>query len=243
MFPLYVKEIKSFFSSVIGYVIIATFLIITGLFIWVFPNYYNVFELKTADLQGLFNLSCYLFLFLIPAITMRSFSEEKKTGPMELLFTKPLSDNQIIGAKFLACATLLLISLLPTLIYVYSVWRLGDPVGNIDLGSTFGSYLGLFLLGLVFVSIGIFASSITNSQIIAFLLGAVFCFFMHFGFEFIYSFEIFGNAGGIIKSLGLEHHYLAISKGVIDSRDLIYFITVTFLFLFGTKIVLLSRKW
>ena len=123
MFPLYVKEIKSFFSSVIGYVIIATFLIITGLFIWVFPNYYNVFELKTADLQGLFNLSCYLFLFLIPAITMRSFSEEKKTGTMELLFTKPLSDNQIIGAKFLACATLLLISLLPTLIYVYSVWQ------------------------------------------------------------------------------------------------------------------------
>jgi len=243
MFPLYIKEIKSFFSSIIGYIIIATFLIITGLFIWVFPNYYNVFELKTADLQGLFNLSCYLFLFLIPAITMRSFSEEKKTGTMELLFTKPLSDNQIIGAKFLACTTLLFISLLPTLLYVVSVWRLGDPVGNIDLGSTFGSYLGLLLLGIVFVAIGIFASSITNSQIIAFILGAVFCFFMHFGFEFIYSFEVFGSAGALIKSLGLEQHYLAISKGVIDSRDIIYFATVTFVFLFGTKIVLLSRKW
>ena len=243
MFSLYKKEIKAFFSSIIGYIIIATFLIITGLFVWVFPNFYNVFELGTADLQGLFDLARYLFLFLIPAITMRAFSEEKKTGTIELLFTKPLSDNQIIGAKFLACSTLLVIALLPTLVYVYAIWHLGDPVGNIDLGSTFGSYLGLLLLGIAFTAIGIFASSITDSQIIAFILGTVFCFFIHFGFEFIYSFEIFGTIGGFIKSIGIEHHYLAISKGVVDSRDIIYFLTLSFVFLFGTKIVLLSRKW
>ncbi|HNW67257.1 MAG TPA: gliding motility-associated ABC transporter permease subunit GldF [Bacteroidales bacterium] len=243
MFTLYLKEIKSFFSSIMGYIIIGVFLIVTGLFLWVFPNYYNIFEAKTADLQGLFNLSCYLFLFLIPAITMRSFSEEKKTGTIELLFTKPISDWQIIIGKFLACVTVLVIALLPTIIYFISIWKLGDPIGNIDTGSTWGSYLGLLLLGVTFVSIGIFASSITNNQIIAFLLGALFCFFIHFGFEFIYSLEVFGSFGSVIKSIGIEHHYIAISKGVVDTRDIIYFITVTFIFLFGTKIVLLSRKW
>ncbi|MBQ7550289.1 MAG: gliding motility-associated ABC transporter permease subunit GldF [Bacteroidales bacterium] len=243
MFTLYTKEIKAFFSSIMGYIIMGTFLVVTGLFLWVFSNYYNIFEMNMADLQGLFSISCYLFLFLIPAITMRTFSEEKKSGTMELLFTKPLSDNAIIGAKFLACVTFLLIALLPTLLYVFTIWKLGNPIGNIDLGSTWGSYIGLFLLGIIFISIGIFASSLTNNQIIAFILGAVFCFFVHFGFEFIYSFGIFGGAGGFIKSLGIEHHYQAISKGVVDSRDIIYFITTTFIFLFGTKIVLLSRKW
>src|SRR5574344_104364 len=240
MFTLYLKEIKSFFSSIMGYIIIGVFLIVTGLFLWVFPNYYNIFEAKTADLQGLFNLSCYLLLFLIPAITMRSFFEEKKTGTIELLFTKPISDWQIILGKFLACVTVLVIALHPTLIYVFSIWKLGDPVGNIDMGSTWGSYLGLLFLGIAFISIGIFASAITNSQIVAFLLGALFCFFIHFGFEFIYSFEFFGSFNTFIKSLGIEHHYMAISKGVIDTRDLIYFITLTFIFLFGTRIVLLS---
>lgn len=243
MFALYIKEIKSFFSSIIGYIIIGIFLVVAGLFLWVFPNYYNIFQAKLADLQGLFNLSCYLFLFLIPAIAMRSFSEEKKTGTMELLFTKPITDWQIIFAKFFSCVTVLIVALLPTLIYVISLWKLGDPVGSIDMGSTWGSYIGLLFLGIAFVSISMFASSITNSQIVAFLLGALFCFLFHFGFEFIYSFEIFGSWNMVIKSMGIEHHYLAISKGVVDSRDLVYFITLTFIFLLGTRIVLLSRKW
>lgn len=243
MFALYLKEIKSYFSSIMGYVIMGTFIVVTGLFLWVFSGYYNVLDMNMADLQGLFNISSYLFLFLIPAITMRTFAEENKSGTMELLFTKPLSDNAIIAAKFLASVTFLFIALLPTCLYVISVWKLGNPVGNIDLGSTMGSYIGLFLLGVIFVSIGIFASSLTNNQIVAFILGALFCFFVHFGFEFIYSLSFLESVGGVIKNMGIEHHYQAISKGVVDSRDIIYFITTTFIFLFATKIVLLSRKW
>lgn len=243
MFTLYVKELKSFFNSIIGYVIIGTFLVVCGLFLWVFPNFSNIFQRQLSDLQGFFELAPTLFLFLIPAITMRSFSEEKKAGTMELLFTKPLSDNQILGAKFLACETLLLIALLPTFIYVISIWNLGATPGNIDMGSTWGSYLGLFLLGTIFICIGTFASSITNSQIVAFVLGALFCFLVHFGFEFIYDSEVFGGASYFIKNLGIEHHYLAISKGVIDTRDIIYYITASFVFLFATRLVLLSRKW
>lgn len=243
MHSLYIKEIKSFLSSIIGYIFMGVFLIVSGLFLWVFPNVNNIMEAGLADLQGLFNISQFLFLFLVPAITMRSFAEEKRTGTMELLLTKPLSDMQIIWAKFLSCLTLLVIALLPTLIYLIFVYILGNPVGNIDMGSTWGSYLGLLFLGAVFIAIGLFSSSLTNNQIIAFIVAALLCFICFFGFAFIYSFESLGAAGYYIKTLGIEHHYASISKGVIDSRDLIYFCSVIFLFLFGTRIVLTGRKW
>jgi ABC-2 type transport system permease protein len=243
MFSLYIKEIKSFLSSIIGYIFIGGFLIISGLFLWVFPNIDNIMEAGLADLQGLFSLSQFLFLFLVPAITMRSFAEEKRTGTMDLLLTKPLTDMQIIGAKFLSCLTLLIIALIPTLVYVISIYFLGNPVGNIDMGSTWGSYLGLIFLGASFISIGLFASSLTNNQIVAFIIAAPLCFILSFGFAFIYSFESLGAFGYYIKTLGIEHHYASISKGVIDSRDIIYFCSVIFLFLFGTRIVLLKRKW
>ena len=157
--------------------------------------------------------------------------------------TKPLTDWQIIWAKFLSCLTLLVIALLPTLVYVITVILLGNPVGNLDMGSTWGSYLGLILLGAVYISIGLFSSSLSNNQIIAFIIAAALCFILSFGFAFIYSFDSLGAAGYYIKSLGIEHHYASISKGVIDSRDIIYFCSVVFLFLFGTRIVLLKRKW
>ena len=172
MFSLYIKEIKSFLSSIIGYIFMGVFLIISGLFLWVFPNIDNVLESGLADLQGLFSLSQFLFLFLVPAITMRSFAEERRTGTMDLLLTKPLTDMQIIWAKFLSCLTLLLIALIPTLIYVISIYFIGNPVGNIDMGSTWGSYLGLLFLGATFIAIGLFASSLTNNQIIAFIIAA-----------------------------------------------------------------------
>ena len=149
MISLYIKEIKSFLSSIIGYVFVGVFLIISGLFLWVFPNVDNIPDAGLADLHGLFNLSQFLFLFLVPAITMRSFAEERRTGTMDLLLTKPLTDWQIIWAKFLSCLTLLVIALLPTLVYVITVILLGNPVGNLDMGSTWGSYLGLILLGAV----------------------------------------------------------------------------------------------
>ncbi len=230
-------------SSIIGYIFIGVFLIISGLFLWVFPNIDNIMEAGLADLQGLFSLSQFLFLFLVPAITMRSFAEEKRTGTMDLLLTKPLTDMQIIGAKFLSCLTLLIIALIPTLVYVITIYFLGNPVGNIDMGSTWGSYLGLIFLGASFISIGLFASSLTNNQIVAFIIAAPLCFILSFGFAFIYSFESLGAFGYYIKTLGIEHHYASISKGVIDSRDIIYFCSVIFLFLFGTRIVLLKRKW
>ena len=243
MLTLYLKEIKTYLSSLVGYIFIAVFLIVNGLFLWVFPNFNNVLFSGMADLQGLFNLSRFLFLLLIPAITMRSFSEEKKTGTMELLFPKPLSDNQIIVAKYLSSLTLLVIALIPTLIYIISVYHLGNPVGNIDMGSTWGSYLGLVLLGSAFIAIGLFVSSITTNQIVAFILAAAVCFVFTFAFEFIYSFDALGNFGYLVKAIGVDHHYVSISKGVVDSRDLIYFFSLTFTFLFGTKVVLLSRKW
>ncbi len=243
MYSLYIKEIKSFLSSIIGYIFLGVFLVISGLFLWVFPNINNVMDTGLADLQGLFSLSQFLFLFLVPAITMRSFAEEKRTGTMDLLLTKPLTDLQIIWAKFLSCLTLLVIALIPTLIYVITIYLIGNPMGNIDMGSTWGSYLGLLFLGATFIAIGLFSSSLTNNQIIAFIIAAMLCFIISFGFAFIYSFESLGAIGYYIKTLGIEHHYASISKGVIDSRDIIYFCSVIFLFLFGTRVVLLKRKW
>jgi len=243
MYSLYRKEIKSYLSSLIGYIFIGVFLIIAGLFIWVFPNINNVLFSNVASLHGLFGTAKFLFLFLIPAITMRTFAEEKHRGTLELLLTKPLTDSQIIGAKFLASLTLLVIALLPTLLYVVSVYNLGSPPGNIDLGSTWGSYLGLIFLGATFISIGMFASSTTPNQIVAFVLAAPLCFLMYFGFEFIYGFEVLGNWGFFIKKLGIEYHYDSISRGVIDLRDLIYFVSVSLLFLIATRVMLLSRKW
>ena len=243
MYSLYRKEIKSYLSSLIGYIFIGVFLVIAGLFIWVFPYFDNILHSKMASLAGLFNISKFLFLFLVPAITMRTFAEEKRSGTLELLLTKPFTDAQIIAAKFLASLTLLVIALLPTLLYVISVYNLGSPPGNIDLGSTWGSYLGLIFLGATFISIGIFASSATSNQIVAFVLAAPLCFIMYFGFEFIYSFEILGSMGVFVKSLGIDYHYNSISRGVIDTRDLLYFVSVILVFLIATRIVLLSRKW
>lgn len=243
MFALYLKEIKSFFSSVIGYVIVGVFLLLSGLFLWVFNMPTNVLTIGHTTLQGFFDIAPWLFLFLIPALTMRSLAEERKSGTMELLLTQPLSDTQIITAKFLACETLLLITLIPTLVYVWTIGHMNATEIGIDMGATWCSYLGLFLLGTIFVSIGLFASSLTKNQIVAFILGAFFCFIMHFGFNFIYDLDIIGNAGYVVKKIGIEHHYNAISMGVIDTRDIIYYLTVSFLFLLGSRISLLSRKW
>jgi ABC-2 type transport system permease protein len=243
MYSLYRKEIKSYLSSLIGYIFIGVFLIIAGLFIWVFPNINNILFSNVASLQGLFTTSKFLFLFLVPAITMRTFAEEKHRGTLELLLTKPLTDTQIIASKFFASLTLLVIALIPTLLYVISVYYLGAPIGNIDLGSTWGSYLGLILLGATYISIGIFASSITTNQIVAFVVAAPLCFIMCFGFEFIYGFEILGSIGFFIKTLGIDYHYDSISRGVIDTRDLLYFTSVILIFLIATRITLISRKW
>ena len=243
MVTLFRKELSSFLNSIIGYIVIIVFLVINSLFLWVFKTGANVLESGYASINGLFLIGPYVFLFLIPAITMRSFAEEKRTGTIELLLTKPVSDIQIIFAKFLAGFSLVIISLLPTLIYFYSVYQLGNPPGNIDTGGMWGSYIGLLFLGAGFVSIGIFASSITDNQIVAFILSLFLSAFALFGFDFIYSLGLFGKFDLFIHSLGISAHYSSMSRGVIDTRDIIYFLSLIAMFIVLTKLTLESRKW
>jgi ABC-2 type transport system permease protein len=243
MLTLLKKEINSFFHSLTGYLVVIVFLLVNGLFLWVFPLQYNILDSGFASIDNLFMLSPFVFLFLIPAITMRSFAEEQKAGTLELLLTKPLSGMQIIGAKFLAGVVLVLFSLLPTLVYFFSVYHLGLPPGNIDLGGMWGSYLGLFLLGASFAAIGIFASACAENQIVAFMIAVFLCGFLFLGFDFIYSLSLFGKIDLFIQSLGMNAHYASMSRGVIDSRDMLYFASLIALFLLLTKIKLESRKW
>lgn len=243
MLALYLKEIRSFLSSVIGYIFIAIFLILNSLFLWVISSDTNILEGEQADLIPFFYISPYIFLILIPAITMRSFSEEKRTGTIELLFTKPLSDNAIILAKYLAGVTLVFISLVPTLVYYYTVHRLGNPVGIMDDGATIGSYFGLMFIGACFVAFGIFASSITSSQIIAFIISVFLCWFLYDGLNMLGSFQLMGDMDYVIKKFGMFDHYEAIKKGVVDTRDLIYFLSLILVFMAATKLVVQSRKW
>lgn len=243
MISLLKKEIRSFLSSLIGYVVISVFLLITGLFLWIFPGDTNVLDMGYSNIDTLFVISPWVFMFLIPAVTMRSFAEEKRTGTIELLFTKPITDTQIILAKYFAGLLLVLIALIPTLIYYITVYSYGNPVGNIDSGGTWGSYIGLLLLAAGYVSIGIFASSVTNNQIVSFLLAALLCFFMYMGFQSLGSFDLFGPLDDIVIKLGIQYHYNSLSRGLIDSRDVVYFISLIAIFILLTRTVLSARKW
>jgi len=243
MFTLFKKEVNGFLDSLIGYIVIFVFLLLIGLFLWVFPLQFNILDFGFANLDGLFILAPFVFLFLIPAITMRSFADEKKSGTLELLMTQPLTDIQVVLAKYFAGVVLVIFSLLPTLIYFISVYQLGLPPGNLDIGAIWGSYIGLLFLGVTFVSIGIFSSSVTDNQIVSFIIAITLCFFMYIGFEWIYTFILSGTVGLIIESLGINAHYTSMSRGVIDTRDLIYFISVSVFFLLLTKLSLESRKW
>jgi len=243
LITLYKKEIRTFLSSLIGYVVIIVFLLINGLFLWVFQGDFNILDFGYANMDGLFMIAPFVFLFLIPAITMRSFSEEKRVGTIEMILTKPLTDFQIVMAKYLAGLTLVVFSLLPTLIYMFSVYRLGLPPGNMDMGGSWGSYIGLLFLGASFVAIGLFSSTLTDNQIVSFIIGVFLSGFLYIGFEFIYSLDWLGNLDLFIKSLGINSHYTSMSRGVIDTRDVIYFLSVIFLFIFLAKHSLERRKW
>lgn len=235
------KEFNAFLNSPVAYVVLGVFLIATGLFVWVFPDS-SVLDYGYADLQTLFNLAPWIFLFLIPAITMRTFAEEKKAGTIELLLTRPLTDGQIIGGKYLACFLLALLALIPTLLYYFSVYKLGSPEGNIDSAATVGSYLGLALLAAVFAAVGVLASALTRDQIIAFLVAVVGCFLLYSGFDSLAS-VLEGSAAYYVSQLGIAAHYRDLSKGLIDSRDLVYFFSVVAMALQATRLVLRSRNW
>lgn len=243
MWSQFSKEISGFFSSLTGYVVIVVFLLLNSLFMWIVPGQFNVIGNGYATMDTLFAIAPWVFLFLVPAITMRMISEEKRMGTLDLLLTRPVSELQIIVAKFLASWALVLLSLIPTLIYFWSVSRLGSTPGNLDVGGTWGSYIGLLFLGGIYAAIGVFASSLSGNQIVAFIIAVFLSFIMYLGFEFLSGLAQSGSIAFQIARLGISHHYNSISRGVIDSRDLLYFAGVMALFIMGTRTVLQSSKW
>lgn len=240
MIQVFKKELNSFLNSLIAYVVIGVFLTSIGLMMWVFTDT-SVLEYGFADMDTLFSLGPYVFIFLVPAITMKSFAEEKKMGTMELLLTKPLSDWNIVFGKFLAAFTLVMFALAPSLIYYYSIYQLGNPAGNIDSAGVAGSYVGLMFLSVVFCAIGLLASSLTTNQIVSFILAAFLSFIFYTGFDSLSS--LGGNTALVIKQFGILYHYESLSRGVIDSRSVIYFVSVAGLILLSTKTVISSRQW
>ena len=240
MKALLFREIKSFFGSPIGYLVIAIFLILNGLFLWIFDGEYNILNSGFADLSPFFTISPWILIFLIPAVTMRSFSDEMKQGTLELLLTKPLSIWQIVNGKFFGAALLIVIAIIPTFIYVYVISSLGMPEGNIDMGNTIGSYFGLLFLISGYSAIGIFTSTLSDNQIVAFLLAVFLCFFFYFGFDGIATY--LPNIENFISNLGMNSHFKSMSRGVIDTRDLLYFVSITILFLSLTVFKLKSLK-
>jgi ABC-2 type transport system permease protein len=243
MLSILKKEINTFFSSLIGYVVIGVFLILMGLLLFVFPDY-SILDGGYASLETLFAISPMVFMFLIPAVTMRSFAEEQQSGTIELLVTRPVSDWQIVTAKFWACLILVIFALLPTITYYFTVYQLGTPVGNLDSGGIFGSYIGLIFLAGAFVAIGVFASSLTNNQIVSFVLATFLCFFFYLSFDLLSSLPIFyGKTDDLVQAFGIQYHYNSLSRGVLDTRDIVYFISLILLFLAATTLSLGRRKW
>ncbi|HEY0742388.1 MAG TPA: gliding motility-associated ABC transporter permease subunit GldF [Chryseosolibacter sp.] len=242
MLQILAKEFSSFLNSLIAYIVMGVFLSAIGLLMWVFPET-SVLDYGYADMFTLFSLGPYVFIFLIPAITMRSFAEEKKGGTLEILFTKPVSDWDIILGKYFACLLLVVLTLIPTVIYYFSISALGNPPGNIDTPGVIGSYIGLIFLAGAFCAIGILSSSITPNQIVSFILAAFLCYLVFAGFDSLAMLNVWSADALLIKQIGLLYHYDSLGKGLIDSRDLVYFISVIAIILLVTRINLGTRTW
>jgi ABC-2 type transport system permease protein len=237
MRAIYLKELRGFFSSLSGYLIICIFLLVSGLFVFVFDGEFNVLNYGFADLTPFFLVVPWLFMFLIPAICMRSFTVERELGTLEIVLTRPISIRSLIGGKYLAALTLILLALVPTVLYVLTVGELGTSSYNIDLGSTLGSYLGTILLALSYTAIALFSSTITKNQIVAFLGAALLCFTMYFGFEGIAGYV---SSDSLLTSFGMKYHYESMARGVLDTRDVIYFVSVAVFFFALSEILLKS---
>ena len=234
MFAILRKELNSFFASTIGYLVIAIFLIINGVFLWVFNGDFNILNAGFADLNSFFFIAPWFFLFLVPAITMRSFSDEFRLGTIEILKTKPITDWQIVLGKYFCALILITLALIPTIIYGYSILQLSNPVGNIDIGNIIGSYVGLLFLASAYTAIGLFTSSISQNQIVSFIVAIIISFFIFYGFEALADLGI----SETLLQFGMHAHFESISRGVIDTRDIIYFVSVTIFFLFISKLKL-----
>ncbi|RZJ30297.1 MAG: gliding motility-associated ABC transporter permease subunit GldF [Flavobacterium sp.] len=240
MKSILLKEIKSFFGSPIGYLVIAIFLLLNGLFLWVFDGEYNILKSGFADLTPFFTIAPWILIFLIPAVTMRSFSDEKKQGTLELLVTKPLSIWQIVNGKFLGALILIVIAIIPTLIYVEVISNFVMAPNHIDIGSIMGSYFGLLFLISAYTAIGIFTSALSDNQIVAFILSVFLCFLFYFGFEGLST--LVKTAQDFISSLGMDSHFRSMGRGVLDTRDILYFVSISILFLSMTVYKLKSAK-
>lgn len=230
MFAILKKEINSFFASPIGYLVIALFLVLNGLFLWLFKGDFNILESGFADMNPFFLLAPWILIFLVPAVTMRSFADEKKQGTLELLVTKPISHLQIVLGKYFAALVLIVLALLPTLLYIFALNNLKMDPDILDFGSIIGSYIGLLFLAASYAAIGLFASTLSDNQIVAFLIAVFLCFFFYFGFEGL------SNLSAIpMERFGMESHYNSISRGVLDTRDLLYFLSISFFFIVLTQ--------
>jgi ABC-2 type transport system permease protein len=234
------KELKVYFSGILGYLIIGIYLLINGLMLWVFNGPFNLLDGGYATLSNYFGLAPWVFLFLIPAVSMRVFSDELKSGMMELLIVRPISTRELVLAKFLGTLSVVVLSILPTFIYLWSMSELGSPVGNIDWGASIGSFVGLLALGGAYTAIAVFASSLTTNNVVAFVLGVVFNAGIYIGFEALANLYQFSGWELVVRNLGINEHYISMSRGVLDARDLGYFIGIILLFL-GLTQVLVAR--
>ena len=243
MFSIYKKELTGFFSTLTGYIVIGVFLVINSLFMWVFPGELNIPEGGYASLETIFIISPWVFLFLVPAVTMRMISEEKRLGTIELLYSRPITEWRIVAGKYLASVTLVLLSLLPLIVSYLTVWYTGNPTGNLDIGGTWGSMTGLFFLAAIYASIGLFASSLTENQVISFIVAVIICFIMFTGFDSLAMLPGLRQIDELVIRLGINEHYRSMSRGVIDTGDIAYFMVVIVIFNEATRLVLTSRKW
>lgn len=241
MLVIFRKELSSFFGLPIGYIIMALFLTAVGLLLWVFPGT-SVLDYGYAELNTFFMVTPYVLLFLIPAITMRSFAEEFRNGTIELLLTKPLSDWSLVLGKFLANWVLVLVMLVPTLFYYYTIYELGNPPGNIDSAAVFGAYIGLILLSAVFVALSLWASSLNNNQVVAFVVGVFVNFLLYFGLSAIAGLSSLDALAYPLTWLALDDQYRALGRGLIDSRNVVYLLSWVFVGLFCTKLSLHARR-
>lgn len=242
MFSIFRKEVNQFLNSLLGYMVLVVFLIATGLLFWVFPQG-SVLDYGFAEMGAFFNLTPFVFIFLIPAITMRSVAEERKAGTLEWLLTRPLSEWQILSGKFLAAWVLSILALVPTVLYFISLYILGSPQGNIDSAGVAGSYLGLSLLSLVFTSIGIFGSCLSDNQLVAFVISVFLCYFFYSGISSLAAIDIWAKGSVVLGYLSLDNHYQSLGKGLIDLRDVSFFISITAILLLAAKLILSSRRW
>jgi len=242
MFSILKKELLQFFGSWTSYIIASIFVLICSLFLWFFENQFNFFVIGVASMQSFFNLAPWVLLFLIPALTMKSIAEEQHQGTLVWLFSQPISLFSIVIGKFIALVIVVLFCLLPTFIYYYSMKNLSLDINSIDSNTIFTGYLGLIMLSIAFIALGLFTSSLSNNQVLAYISGVFLCLFAYFGLEALASFDLLGSADFIIQKTGFIFHCKSFAKGIVDTKDLCYFLFVSLLFIQGSLYFIKKKK-